>query len=173
MGNKRITTCCFLGHRKIIETDELKTKLYNEIEKLISEKKADTFLFGSKSQFNDLCYKTVTALKERYPYIKRIYVRAEFPYISGSYEKYLSHRYEKTYYPDKLVNAGKAVYVERNFEKIDNSSFCICYYDANYTPSGRKRNKTDLIEYQPKSGTAIAYEYAIKRGLFMINVYKL
>lgn len=173
MKNKKEKTCCFLGHRKIAETDELKTKLYNEIEKLISENKADTFLFGSKSQFNDLCYKIVTDLKEHYPYIKRIYVRAEFPYISGSYEKYLSQMFEETYYSNKLINAGKAVYVERNFEMIDSSSFCICYYDASYTPPGRKRNKADLLEYQPKSGTAIAYEYAVKSGMFMMNVYKL
>ena len=66
-------TCCFFGHRKIDETEELKNNLYEIIENLIVNEKVDTFLFGSKSQFDDLCHKIVTDLKEKYPHIKRIY----------------------------------------------------------------------------------------------------
>ena len=61
-------TCCFFGHRKISETEELKSKLIEIIEKLIVEKQVDTFLFGSKSRFNSLCLELVTELKEKYPY---------------------------------------------------------------------------------------------------------
>ena len=75
-------TCCFFGHRTINETEELKSKLNEIIEKLIVDEKVDTFLFGSKSRFNSLCLELVTELKEKYPHIKRIYVRAEYPYIS-------------------------------------------------------------------------------------------
>ena len=53
-------TCCFFGYRKIDETAELKNKLCGIIENLIVNEKVDTFLFGSKSQFDDLCHKTVT-----------------------------------------------------------------------------------------------------------------
>ena len=42
-------TCCFFGHRKINETEELKNRLYEIIENLIVNEKVDTFLFGSKS----------------------------------------------------------------------------------------------------------------------------
>ena len=69
-------TCCFFGHRKINETEELKSKLIEIIEKLIVEKQVDTFLFGSKSRFNSLCLELVTEIKEKYPHIKRVYVRA-------------------------------------------------------------------------------------------------
>lgn len=163
-------TCCFIGHRKINQTDELKSKLYSEIEKLIINKHVNTFLFGSKSQFDDLCHKTVTQLQEKYPFIKRIYVRAEFPYIDNKYLKYLLERYEYTYYPKNIIHAGKAVYVERNYEIINNSAYCICYYDENYVPSKRKLGKTASSCYQPKSGTSIAYNYAVKKKLFIINV---
>ena len=61
--NKKMKTCCFFGHRKINETEELKSKLIELIEKLITEKKVDTFLLGSKSRFNDLCYELVTEIK--------------------------------------------------------------------------------------------------------------
>ena len=136
---------------------------------LITEKEVDTFYFGGKSEFDDLCHKIVTDLKEKYPYIKRIYVRAEFPFIDESYKKYLLERYEDTYYPERMVNAGKAAYVERNCEMIDNSSYCICYYDENYAPSRRKNNKRALLDYQPKSGTKIAYDYAVSRKLTIYN----
>lgn len=70
-------TSCFFGHRTINETAELKSKLIEIIEKLIVDEKVDTFLFGSRSDFDDLCYDIITQLKEKYPHIKRIYVRAE------------------------------------------------------------------------------------------------
>ncbi len=55
-------TCCFIGHREINETEELKSNLLANIEKLIVDKKVDEFLFGSKSRFNDLCLNTVTKI---------------------------------------------------------------------------------------------------------------
>ena len=115
METKKSQTCCFIGHRNIVETEELKNKLISVIENLIENKKADTFLFGSKSNFDDLCYDVVTLLKQqKYPHIKRIYVRAEFPYINDDYKAFLLQSYEDTYYPEKMINAGKAAYVERN-----------------------------------------------------------
>ena len=170
MEDIKLFNCCFFGHRKITETDELKSKLYNEIETLITYKKVHTFLFGSKSQFDDLCYKIVTELKEKYQHIKRIYVRAEFPYIDDSYKNYLLESYEDTYYPSKMIDAGKAAYVERNYEMINNSRYCICYYDENYMPPRRKNSRRDLTDYQPKSGTRIAFDYARKEELNIINL---
>ena len=75
--NKELYTCCFFGHRTINETAEQKSKLIEIIEKLIVDENVDTFLFGSKSRFNSLCLGLVTEIKEKYPHIKRIYVRAE------------------------------------------------------------------------------------------------
>ena len=144
-------TCCFFGHRTINETAELKSKLYKIIEKLIVDENVDTFLFGSKSCFNSLCLEVVTKIKEKYPHIKRIYVRAEYPYIDEPYKKYLLQSYEDTYYPERIVGAGKAVYVERNYEMIDKSRFCVVYYEEGTAPTDRK------------SGTKIALDYAVKK----------
>ena len=151
-------TCCFIGHRKINETEELKLKLIEVIEKLIVEKQVDTFLFGSKSRFNSLCQETVTKIKEKYPHIKRVYVRAEYPLISEDYKNYLLESYEATYYPEKLQRSGRAVYVERNYEMIDNSRYCIVYYDEACAPTTRK------------SGTKIALDYAAKKSKNVISV---
>ena len=142
-----IKTACFFGNRTINETEELKAVLTKIIEKLIVEEKVDTFLFGSKSRFNSLCQETVTALKEKYPYIKRVYVRAEYPYISEEYKSYLFESYEDTYYPEQIIGAGRACYIKRNYEMIENSSFCVVYYKENSTLG--------------RSGTKIALDYAL------------
>lgn len=101
-------TCCFLGHRKIGITNELRTKLHTIIEKLMIEENIDTFLFGSKSQFDDLCYQIISELKADYPYIKRIYVRAQCPYIDNNDRNYLLQSYEETYYPNHMLKAGNS-----------------------------------------------------------------
>ena len=151
-------TCCFFGHRMINETEELKSKLFEIIEKLIVKNSVDTFLFGSKSRFNSLCQETVTEIKEKYPHIKRVYVRAEFPYISDDYKRYLLENYEDTYFPEKIINSGKAAYIERNCEMIDKSRYCIVYYDEKVAPTTRK------------SGTKIALDYAIRHKKEIINL---
>lgn len=151
-------TCCFIGHRKIEDTLELRAKLCETIERLITDENIDTFLFGSKSEFNSLCHELVTEIKEKYPHIKRIYVRAEYPYIDDNYKAYLLENYEDTYYPEKIIGAGKGVYVERNCEMINGSRFCIVYYDKNNAPPTRK------------SGTEIALNYALKQNKEIIKV---
>ena len=153
-------TCCFFGHRTINETDELRTKITEAIEKLITAEKVDTFLFGSKSEFDQLCLELVTKLKEKYPHVKRIYVRAEFPYINDDYLAYLLKSYDDTYYPEKILGSGRASYVERNYEMINSSRFCIVYYDKSYSPKNRK------------SGTEIAINYAEKHKKDIINVFE-
>ena len=166
----KLYTCCFFGHRKLNETELLRNKLYNTIEDLIIDKKVNTFLFGSKSQFDDLCHKVVTNLKRKHSHIKRIYVRAAYQHINDSYKDYLLESYEDTYYPEHIENSGKAAYVERNLEMINKSKFCVVYYDENYLPTRHRNSRRDLTDYQPKSGTKIAYEYATKKGLNIINV---
>ena len=164
-------TCCFFGHRKIDVTDKLINRLRETVEDLITEKNVDTFLFGSKSQFDKLCLEVVTELKNKHPHIKRVYVRAEFPYIDERYTAYLLQSYECTYYPERMINAGKAAYVERNYEMIDNSSYCVVYYDENYMPLRRRNSKRDVSDYQPISGTKRAYDYAIKKNTAVVNLF--
>lgn len=149
-------TCCFFGHRTINETEELRTQLKAAIERLITDEGVDTFLFGSKSRFDSLCLELVSGLKEKYPHIKRVYVRAEFPVITDRYKAYLLGMYEDTYYPEKILGAGKGVYVERNYEMIDRSRFCIVYYDEACAPTTRK------------SGTKIALDYAIRQNRSLV-----
>lgn len=172
--NKEIDTshsCCFFRHRKINETPELIERLTNEIEVLITEKEVDTFYFGSKSEFNSLCHKVVSDLKEKYPHIKRVYVRSAFQHIPDWYENSLLEYYEGTYFPEHMEKAGRASYVERNQEMINQSDFCVVYYDESYAPPQRKNSRRDLTSYQPKSGTKVAYDYAVRKKKEIVNVF--
>ena len=54
------------------------------------EQGVSRFLFGDHSQFNDLCYDTVTELKQEYPHIKRIKYRKDYQEISESVKQYFS-----------------------------------------------------------------------------------
>ena len=163
-------SCCFFGHRKINETPELIERLTRTVESLITDKGVNTFYFGSKSEFDDLCHKIVTDLKEKHPHIKRIYVRSAFQHIPDWYEDSLLNHYEGTYFPEHMENAGRASYVERNQEMINQSKFCVVYYDENYLPPRRRNSRRDLFDYQPKSGTAVAYDYATKKKKQIINI---
>jgi len=73
--------------------------------------------------------------------------------VEGGYIVYLKKgdNYEDTYYPEKIIGAGKAVYVKRNYEMIDFSEFCAVHY------------RTDYMPVQRKSGTKLAVDYAVKK----------
>ena len=150
--------CCFFGHKSMSVTEELREKLYLEIEDLIINNGVNAFLFCGKGCFDRLCLETVTELKKKYLHLKRIYVRAEYPYLNDWYERSLLKIYDETYYPEKIVGAGKTVYVERNVEMIKRSRYCIVYYSEEEAPKNRK------------SGTKIAIEYAKRYGIDIICV---
>ena len=162
---------CFIGHRTIRKSKELISLLKETIVELINNG-ATTFLFGSMSEFDNLAWETVTALKSKYPFIKRVYVRSAFQNIDKSYEKYLLELYEETYFPAKLENAGKSSYVERNYEMINSSTCCVFSFDKNYIPTLPRRYNRNVVISQRKSGTKIAYNYAVKMNKRIINLYK-
>jgi len=145
------SVCCFIGHREVEETEELERQIAELVERLIIEERVDTFLFGSKSCFNSLCYEAVTQAKEKHPYVRRVYVRAEFPDIPEDYRVYLAQRYEDTYFPPRLLKAGRGIYVQRNREMINNSRICVFYYREKAVPADRQ------------SGTASALAYAVQK----------
>ena len=176
--------CSFFGHRKIDITEELKQKLKCVIEDLIVNHNVQIFLFGSKSEFDELCHLLVTEIKESYPKIKRIVYtcKSESCILETEREKWeriYSNVFNKSvellgveeeFEHKTKYTAGKAGYLERNQAMIDNSEYCIFYYDKNYKPPQRKLSKSNLSFYQPQSGTSLAYKYAKQKQKVIINV---
>lgn len=161
----------FIGHRKLHFDNSFRKQLKELLLSLIDDKNADTFLFGSKSDFNNLCLEIVTAIQKERPNIKRVYVRAEYPYINKDYEDYLLESYDATYIPENVIDAGKAAYVERNFHMIDKAGLCIFYYDENYKPPLKPATRGRITREQPNSGTKVAYEYATSKRKEILNLF--
>lgn len=176
--------CSFFGHRKIEITEELKQKVKEIIEDLIVNHNVLTFLFGSRSNFDYLCHLVVTELKEKYPNIKRIAYtcRSEACVLESErqrWEEIYSHLkkekvtllgVEEEFEHRTKYTSGKASYVERNQAMINDSDYCIFYYDENYQPPSRKYSKRSISYYQPKSGTSLAYAYAKQKKKIIYNV---
>lgn len=162
-------SCCFIGHRTVKDKEIIEQRLIENVTSLIKDG-VDTFYFGSRSRFDDLAWEVVSKIKEEHQEIKRIYVHSSYAYIDDSYKNYLLESYEDTYMPEGVENAGAASYVERNQAMINSSDICVFYYDENYLPARRKQSRHALSDYQPKSGTKIAFEYAVKKGKQIINV---
>ena len=83
---------------------------------------------------------------------------------------YIFRDFEVTYVPKGVENAGMARYVERNQAMINVSDYCIFYYNPDYQPPRRKYSKRAVGDYQPKSGTALAYTYAKQKGKRVIHI---
>ena len=155
-------TVAFIGHRKIDKAKEFIQKLKEVVNALIDVEGADTFLFGSRSVFNELSLDVVSKLKEYYPLIKRVYVRAEYEFIDELYTDYLLMSYDETFFPKSVSGAGYRSYVKRNQVMIDMCDVLITYYDRDY------RLLTGKM-----SGTKYAVEYAMKKHKRIINLNEL
>lgn len=165
-------TCCFIGHRKIEDTPELREELHKTVISLI-QKGVREFIFGSRSQFDDLCYDLLTELKKVYPDIKRIKYRSDYPGELSEYSKqFFLDGYEDNICPEGVDGAGRLSYVKRNEAMIMASDICVFYYDESYQPKSRKISKHALTSYQPKSGTRIAFEFAVQKNKKIINLFE-
>ena len=182
----RAMNVCFIGHRTVEDVEQLKIRLTETIERLIADG-ADTFLFGSRSAFDTLCWQVVTELQTQYPHIKRVSYNAPYESAITSREerqqleqissKLLGSEvqlkdYEVAVDSLKSKNATKDTYIMRNQEMIDDCDICVFYYNKDYLPPRRKRSKRNVLDYQPRSGTAVAFSYAMQKKKIIINLYK-
>ena len=155
--------CSFFGHRDTPQTEELKEKVREIVERLIIEEGVDTFLFGSRSKFDELCHMVVTELKEKYPYIQRIayLCKHESGCMVGEGKdeqrriKELTGRdvyvqeFEDIKKSDRVNSARRASYIERNYWMINDSNYSIIF----------------LHFENQNGGTREAYNYARKANV--------
>jgi len=162
---------CFLGHRIVPDSSELRIRMKELVIDLIVNHDVDTFLFGTRSDFSFIAHSVVTEIKERYPHIKRIKYRHDYPEVSDYMRPYIfDDYYEDNIFPQKALNAGASVYVERDQAMIDDSDFCIFYYDENYKPPEKHHVRRYVCPVQTKSGTALAFRYASAKNKRIINL---
>ena len=151
--------CGIIGHRKVEQKDWTEFKSLHAIKKLLD--KVDAFNFGSNSEFNDICWKIVAEFQETDTHIKMVNFRCENEKPILSKNKVAGKMYyDEIISPANAINAGKRLCIERNKALIDNSDIILFYYDEKYSPQ------------HSNSGTKIAYEYALKQGKIIINIFK-
>ncbi len=154
---------CFIGHRKINDTSELRKRLQEILQELLNNG-TKNFIFGDHSEFNDLSYELVTELKEKHPEIKRINFRLTYEDADDYTMQFLIKGYEESIFPKSVSKAGKAGYIKRNMAMIDESDVCIFYYDENYHPLNRSGCSR-------KSGTELSFKYALKKKKIILNIF--
>ena len=137
--------CSFFGHRDTPQTEELKQKVRETVERLIVEEGVATFLFGSRSKFDELCHMVVTELKEKHLPIQRIaylckhetacYVgegiaeRRRIKELTGR-DVYV-REFEDIKKSDRVNSAELDSYIERNQWMIDDSNFAVFRFGEN------------------------------------------
>lgn len=163
-------TCCFIGHRRIEGEKALWETIHLAVERLIG-RGVEEFIFGDRSEFNDLCNKVVAELQETYPQIRRIQFRVTYPVADAYTLRLVQGGYDESYFPEEIRRAGRAAYVERNRAMIRTSRYCIFYYNPLYTPRPCRRPKKETSAAPPMSGTQLAYQYAQKKRKILINLY--
>ena len=114
-------TCCFFGHREV--THNIKPKLTEIIEKLITEYGVTEFYVGHQGQFDGMVYSVLKELKANYPYIRYTVVLAYMP------DEHIKKVYgEDTLFPDGLESVPKKFAIsKRNDWMIQQSDFAVCY----------------------------------------------
>lgn len=177
--------CTFIGHRNVPDSNELRQKIRKIIENLINNEGVTLFLFGSRSDFNSICHDIVTELQEFYPDIQRIAYTCRHETTTMKEDKAEKERiwsnilkrpvhirdYDAEYEHPTKYTSGRASYLERNQAMINDSDFCVFYFDDTYKPPRRKYGKSYFTDYQPKSGTAVAYAYAVQKNKKIYNLY--
>ena len=150
-------TCCFTGHREIIDDIETLTiTLYNILENLILNGYR-YFGAGGARGFDNLASSIVLELKKKYPFIHLILVLPfvnQYEHESGWTTKEIElYHFLKTH-ASKVVHLqehySNGCYHRRNRHLVDHSSICIAYQYKNtggtaYTTKYAKQNSLSVI----------------------------
>ena len=147
--------CSFFGNSEIVITDELIGRLRVKIEELVTNEGFGVFYFGGLGMFDDLCYKIVSELKEKYPFIKRVFCLTD-----PRHQRYIKRpswlrntEYEEYIYLDLAFDWWYKRIYYRNCEMIEQSDFVIFY-----------------VAHTEKSGAYKAMQYAKRKKKNYINI---
>ena len=154
MKNEKV--CSFFGHRELDIDEKFLVKVEKTIIDLIEKEKITTFLFGGLGMFDDLCYKVVSKLKEKYVNIKRVMCLHDPRHMRES--KRLKWMKEEQY--ENFVHFSlqydywrKRIYF-RNLEMINISDVVVFF-----------------VHETENSGAYKALQYAKKMKKLIINLY--
>lgn len=149
---KKVCSC--FGHTYIEITDELKARTREEIEKAIADG-VGVFLFGGRSDFDDLVYDIVSEKKvqEAQLDIKRVFCFALDKQLRKPPRWFERKEYEDFECPTKDFEWWYTAIYFRNRAMIDRSDLVLFY-----------------AEERENSGAYKAFEYAVKSHARFVNL---
>ena len=139
-----MVSCTFFGHRDC--PSSIKEKLQEEIERLISHHRVNTFCVGTQGNFDRMVYHVLKELQQRYGNIK---VYRDLAYMPKPGDKDTAD----TIVPEGIENAHpRYAIVYRNNWMINHSDYVIAYVTHTF------------------GGAYQAVERARKKGKIMIQI---
>ncbi len=148
-------TCSCFGHSKVNITDELIARTRIEIDKAVADG-VRIFLFGGRSDFDDLCYDLVTEKRNAEPQldIKRVFCFALDEQLRKPPRWFIKKEYEALECPTKSFDYWYTSIYYRNLAMIDQSDLILFW-----------------VEKREISGAYKTYRYAVKKQKNIINLF--
>ena len=152
-------TACFTGHRNLnCDIEDLKSRLYNALERAIVNAGITDFYNGAAIGWDMLTAQTVLQLREKYPQIK---LHMILPCSPENQSCKWSENQKQIYFSilkqaDSVEQISERYFdgcmKQRNARMIELSDCCFCYWDGNM-----------------KSGTVQTIRMAQRKHIMIIN----
>lgn len=147
--------CSCFGHSDVTVTEDLTERTRKEIEKAIADG-VRFFLFGGRSDFDDLCYDLVTEQKNANPQLglKRVFCFPLCKQLRKPPIWFIPKEYEAKVCPDKEFDYWYTSIYYRNLAMIDRSDLVLFW-----------------VEKRENSGAYKTYRYAVKKHKKIVNLF--
>ena len=145
---------CFTGHRSV--GSDFNSERLDEYINLMLDKGVKTFIVGGALGFDTIVAKRILDLKKKNANVE-LHVYVPCSNQSEKWGIFDKMTYNKILKQADYVDMNDRLYYdgcmrERNYKMVDNSSYCICYFNGK------------------SSGTSQTVRYAKRRGLEIYNV---
>lgn len=146
----------FIGHRHVYYADKVKERLQNVIEQCIGDG-CSHFLMGAHGDFDQMALTACRSARKNHPDIQIEVVLTSYHTIEKKHDiDYVPYQDVQTVMFDIEDLHFKQQITESNKQMIDGCDTLICYVDKKQSPSGAKT----------------AMNYAKRKGLNIINIFK-
>lgn len=137
--------CSFFGHKDA--PPSICTQIKANIELLITQKEADSFIVGNQGDFDYMVLKSLRELKQSYPYISYSIALAYMPSHKQEYELYDT---SETFLPEGIETVPKRFAISwRNKWMVREADIILCYITHSWGGAAQ------FVEYAKRQGKEI------------------
>ncbi len=148
-------TCSCFGHTYVDITDDLIARTKTEIDKAVADG-VRIFLFGDRSDFDDLCYDLITEKRNAEPWlnIRRVFCFSLETQFRKPPRWFIPKEYEALDCPLKIYDYWYTSIYYRNLAMIDQSDLILFW-----------------VEPRENSGAYKTYQYAVRKHKRIVNLF--